>query len=134
MIHEISNPLVRLESCYHIKDKRKEKVRFKLNSLQLEIKETLLDLRRRSKPLRLIILKPRQVGCTTFLSLLFLDKVYWSQNQFYILIAHKEKNIGLSIAWILSYCFSKISNTSLKVTLIAAKAAKMSKAITNYRF
>ncbi|MFH0814320.1 MAG: hypothetical protein V2A69_16005 [Pseudomonadota bacterium] len=80
----------RLSGFYFIKNKDKQKTAFRPNLVQQEIVKTIEKLRAQEKPVRIIILKPRQVGCTTFFGVRFFDKVYWNPNQFMAIIAHQS--------------------------------------------
>ena len=61
----------RLNNLYYIKDKYGQRVKFRPNWAQQE----LLD---NSHPCQ-IVLKCRQIGITTFYSILLLDQVLWNQ-------------------------------------------------------
>lgn len=80
----------RLNNIYNIKAKDKSTVNFSLNPLQEQITKTINTLKHRRKPIRIIILKPRQIGCTTFFCIHNFDQVYWAENQFCAVIAHKQ--------------------------------------------
>lgn len=62
----------RLNNLYYIKNKKGQKVQFKMNWAQIEIFENLHN--------RNIILKCRQLGCTTFFAIYFLDHCLWNSN------------------------------------------------------
>jgi len=78
----------RWTKLYKIKDKQKNTVPFKLNRIQLEIEAKIKEIEKAGKPLRLIILKPRQIGCTTYFCIRNLDQCYTKRNQFCAVIAH----------------------------------------------
>lgn len=60
----------RLNNLYWIKDKRGNRIKFRLNWAQEEILSNLHNLN--------IILKARQLGITTFFSIFFLDMCFWN--------------------------------------------------------
>ncbi len=92
-ISTLADPLWRISHLYKIKDKEKQTVVMKPNRLQLHILAEIAKLKQQSdKRIMLVILKPRQIGCTTFFCVRYLDKAYWSRNQFAAVIAHiREK-------------------------------------------
>lgn len=78
----------RMGNLYRIKNKRKQAVSFEPNYLQREMIESVEKKRKTGEPIRLLYLKPRQIGCTTFWGLWGLDECYWKENQFVAIIAH----------------------------------------------
>lgn len=85
------HPSVRL-SLFKIKAKDKITINFSLNPLQKELEEKIQEVRKQGLPARFIILKPRQIGCTTYFSLKNFCQCYFSSNQFCAIIAHlREK-------------------------------------------
>jgi len=62
----------RLNNLYYIKDKQGNRIKFKPNWAQQEIYETLHTAE--------IVLKCRQIGITTFFTILLLDNVLWRDN------------------------------------------------------
>jgi hypothetical protein len=81
---KLSNREWRLNNLYWIKDKRGRKVKFKFNPFQEKIFKNLWTF--------ILILKSRQLGITTFFSILYLDAVLFENNQTAGIIAHKEKD------------------------------------------
>lgn len=71
----------RLNNLYYIKDKEGKHVHFKLNWAQEEVFDTLHPCE--------IVLKCRQIGMTTFFSILALDNVLWS------LLSEKKVQAGI---------------------------------------
>lgn len=65
-----TNPLAFFESCVKILDKRSQLISPKANILQRRISEVYRRCIADGKPCRIIVLKPRQVGCSTFCALL----------------------------------------------------------------
>ena len=80
----LSDPLWRLNNLYYIVDKYGRKVRFELNWAQKELYDDLWYLN--------IILKSRQLGITTFITLLFLDVALFNSNVACGIIADTEEN------------------------------------------
>jgi hypothetical protein len=88
----LCNKRYRLQNIYNIKSKEKLTISFKLNPLQIEIEQKIEQMKKAQKPLRLIILKPRQIGCTTYFCVRNFDQCYTTKNQFCAVIAHlREK-------------------------------------------
>jgi hypothetical protein len=76
--------LWRLENLYWIEDKDGKVVKFKLNSQQKELFDTM--------HLRNIILKARQLGMSTFIAILFLDDCLFNKNMKAAIVADKLEN------------------------------------------
>jgi hypothetical protein len=76
--------LWRVEHIYSIINKKKEKVKFTLNRAQ---RKFVTDIMMRGY-LRIIILKSRQLGFTTFISIWFLDEIIFNPNTEAMQIAH----------------------------------------------
>jgi hypothetical protein len=73
-------PLWRLNNLYWIKTKEGKRIKFELNWAQQLLYHNLHTCN--------IILKARQLGCTTFFCILLLDKVLWYNNTQAGIIAH----------------------------------------------
>ena len=80
----LSDQLWRLSHLYHIIDKRGQKIRFELNSAQQAIFDDLFYQN--------IVLKSRQMGITTFFSILLLDVALFNSNTHCGIIADTEEN------------------------------------------
>jgi hypothetical protein len=76
----LGDPLWRLNNLYSIVDKRGQKVPFRLNWAQQELHENLW--------FNNIILKARQLGISTYVCLLFLDRCLFNPNLSAGIIAH----------------------------------------------
>lgn len=76
----LADPLWRLNNLYYIVDKRGRKVLFKLNWAQEELYRNMWYCN--------IILKARQLGISTFVCLLFLDRCLFNPDQSAGIIAH----------------------------------------------
>ena len=74
----------RLNNLYSIKDKAGQCVKFRMNWAQKEIFDNLHN--------RNIILKCRQLGCTTFFAIYFLDHCLWNSNINAAIIADIQVN------------------------------------------
>jgi len=79
-INNLSNPLWRLNNLYYIVDKRGRKVQFSLNWAQKELYDNMWYCN--------VILKARQLGMSTFVCLLFLDRCLFNSNMSAGIIAH----------------------------------------------
>lgn len=74
----------RLNNLYWIKNKRGQKVKFRLNQFQSILFNTFWYFN--------IVLKARQLGITTFFCILYLDAILFSANKTAAIIAHTEKD------------------------------------------
>lgn len=80
----LRDPLWRLNNLYSIIDKEGNKVRFKMNWAQEELYRGLWYCN--------IILKARQLGISTFVSLLYLDRCLFNSNCSAGIIAHTKED------------------------------------------
>ena len=85
------DPRLYIEEFLYIKDKRSGGiVKFKLNEAQLIVYEVIQELRRKGVPIRLIILKARQMGISTLIqALLFARTVLYPQSTS-LIVAHDK--------------------------------------------
>jgi hypothetical protein len=74
----------RLENLYYIIDKNGQEVPLTLNWAQQELDE--------NRWYKMIILKARQLGCTTFWAIDFLDDCFWQSNLSAGIIAHRKED------------------------------------------
>ncbi len=79
-IKNLGNPLWRLNNLYYIVDKQGRKIRFSLNWAQKKLYEEMWYCN--------VILKARQLGISTFVCLLFLDRCLFNDNMSAGIIAH----------------------------------------------
>jgi hypothetical protein len=79
-INPLLDPLWRINNLYHIVDKQGKKVIFKLNWAQDQLYNDMWYCN--------VILKARQLGISTFICLLFLDRCLFNPNQSAGIIAH----------------------------------------------
>lgn len=86
------NKLWRIEHLYYIVTKDGTKALFKLNRAQRDFVEKYLFAPKPYK--KLIILKARQLGFTTLISLWFLDEIIFNPNTEALQIAHTLKDAG----------------------------------------
>jgi len=85
-IHEkLSDREWRLNNLYYIKDKKGKKVLFKPNVAQRELLDNLWYMN--------IVPKARQLGITTFFTILYLDAVLFSENKTAGIIAHRQEDM-----------------------------------------
>lgn len=80
----LGNPLWRLNNLYFIIDKAGNKAPFQLNWAQKELYDNLWYNN--------LILKARQLGISTFICLLFLDRCLFNSNQHAGIIAHTRED------------------------------------------
>jgi len=80
----LNDPYWRINNLYHIIDKTGNKVKFKLNWAQDELYKKMWYLN--------IILKARQLGLSTFVGLLFLDRCFFNSNVSAGIIAHTRED------------------------------------------
>lgn len=83
-LEKISDKRWRLENLYRITDKKGNEVDFKLNWAQ----EELYDRRW----FKMIVLKARQLGITTFFALNFLDDCFWYNNISAGIVTHRRED------------------------------------------
>lgn len=76
----LSNPLWRLNNLYHIVDKKGNKSLFQLNWAQEELYHNMWYMN--------LVLKARQLGVSTFVCLLFLDRCLFNSNVSAGIVAH----------------------------------------------
>ena len=76
----LSDPLWRLNNLYYIQDKSGNKIKFKLNWAQQTLYDGMWNCN--------VILKARQLGISTFVCLLFLDRCLFNSNKSAGIIAH----------------------------------------------
>jgi hypothetical protein len=81
----LGDPKWRLNNLYYIKDEKGHKVLFKFNKVQEFLYDNLWYWN--------IVPKARQLGITTFFSILYLDQVLFGENQTATIIAHTEKDM-----------------------------------------
>lgn len=79
-IRNLGNPLWRLNNLYYIVNKQGLKVKFQLNWAQKELYDNMWYCN--------VILKARQLGMSTFVCLLFLDRCLFNDNMSAGIIAH----------------------------------------------
>ena len=79
-IEKFKNPYWRINHLYYIKDKRGAKIIFKLNWAQQALYNDMWYCN--------VVLKARQLGISTFVCLLFLDRCLFNPNQSAGIIAH----------------------------------------------
>lgn len=80
----LADPYTRLNSLYYIVDKAGRKSRFKLNWAQEELYKNMWYCN--------VILKARQLGLSTFVGLLFLDRCLFNSNVSAGIIAHTRED------------------------------------------
>ena len=76
----LSNGKWRINNLYYIVDKKGRKIKFKMNWAQEELYDNMWYCN--------VILKARQLGISTFICLLFLDRCLFNSNQSAGIIAH----------------------------------------------
>lgn len=76
----IDDPLWRLNNLYWIVDKKGRKIKFQLNWAQKDLYENMWYCN--------VILKARQLGMSTFVCMLFLDRCLWNSNVSAGIVAH----------------------------------------------
>ena len=79
-LQRLSNPKWRINNLYHIVDKQGRKIKFNLNWAQEDLYNNMWYCN--------VVLKARQLGISTFICLLFLDRCLFNSNQSAGIIAH----------------------------------------------
>ena len=105
----------RINNLYKIKSKQKRTISFVQNPLQIEIEREIAAIREVRKPIRLIILKPRQVGCTTFFGIRNLDRAMTRRNQFAAIIAHEREKAHEIFNEIVKFSYDNLDSTVREV-------------------
>lgn len=82
---KLGDALWRLNNLYYIKDQNGNKVLFKTNEVQTDLRNNLWFFN--------IVPKARQLGITTFFSIFYLDQILFSKNRTATIIAHTEKDM-----------------------------------------
>ena len=85
----IMNPKWFMENLLYIVDKRGKLIKFKLNQEQEEMLEYMMFCLNNDMPIRLILLKARQIGATTFFTAFGFWLTTMKRNQVYGIIAHR---------------------------------------------
>jgi hypothetical protein len=110
----------RLNNLYYIKDEKAQKVLFRMNPVQKELHDNLWFFN--------IVPKARQLGITTFFTILYLDQVLFGENKTATIIAHTESDMKkifrtkIKFAWdnmhpwIKEYIGSPNTNTANEMT------------------
>ena len=80
----LNDPFLRLNSLYYIVDKAGKKTKFRLNWAQEELYKNMWYCN--------VILKARQLGLSTFVGLLFLDRCLFNDNVSAGIIAHTRED------------------------------------------
>lgn len=117
-----ASQLWRLENLYFIIDKNARKVSFKLNYAQADFysKYVITGFQ------RLILLKARQLGFTTFSSILFLDEIIFNPNTEALMIAHTVQDAKEIFNRKIRYAINNLPAPILKLfTLNQAKASRV---------
>lgn len=83
-ISDLFNKRKRLENLYYIINKNGQEVPFQLNWAQKELDD--------NRWYQTLILKARQLGCTTFWAIDFLDDCFWQTNISAGIIAHRKED------------------------------------------
>jgi len=81
----LADPLWRLNNLYFIKNEKGQKVQFRLNPVQEVLYRNLWYWN--------IVPKARQLGITTFFTMLYFDQILFGENQTATIIAHTEKDM-----------------------------------------
>ena len=114
--------LWRLENLYFITTKDGLRKLFKLNTAQRDfVTKYLLALEPYK---RLIILKSRQLGMTTLISIFFLDEIIWNPNSEALQIAHTLKDAGELFNKKISFAMKNLYDCVLDLLEISQNSAK----------
>lgn len=96
LVDIMNNPLVYIEKNLKIQDKRSNLIPFKPNEGQIKLNEEIERQEKLGKPIRIIILKARQIGFSTFIAARFYHKSATQENTNTGIVAHKN-DISTSI-------------------------------------
>lgn len=81
---ELNSKLWRLTNLYYITDKSGNEIKFNLNWAQQQLFDREWH--------QMLVLKARQLGCTTYFSINFLDDCFWYNNTNAGIIAHRKED------------------------------------------
>ena len=79
------------KSCLHIQDTNGNLVPFEFNNIQNIINNIISDIEMRGLPVRIIILKARREGISTYVNGRFFWKTTLSSNKYAMIIAHEPE-------------------------------------------
>lgn len=88
---QIFNPRIYIPNFLKVRSKEGQIVPFKLKKAQLKCLETMEKLQRGGKPVRVIVLKARQVGFSTLIEALAYNKTSTQYNFNSYIIAHEDQ-------------------------------------------
>jgi hypothetical protein len=80
------------EKFIKIINKDTQKVSFVMNNIQRQIDNKIKEIETKGKPVRLIILKPRQPGVSTYVQAKYLHKTATAFNKTALVVAHTDKS------------------------------------------
>ena len=86
------NTKLYIEEYIKIKDKNSKIISLKLNEPQLKYYNTIKRLKEENKPVRIIILKARQMGFSTETEAIFFKETVTKSNISTVIVAHTEKS------------------------------------------
>jgi hypothetical protein len=78
------------ENFLKIRDKKANIVDFKLNKAQRIVHDKIIELRRENRPVRVLFLKARQMGLSTFTEGFIFHDTSTNENKNALIIAHEE--------------------------------------------
>ncbi len=87
----LQDPKKYIESFLYIKTKKNEIVRFRLNSAQKRLYDLIMRLQAEGRPVRILILKSRQMGFSTLTEALIYYKTATKKNVNSFIITHKDE-------------------------------------------
>lgn len=88
VIKKIKDPLTYLEHFIKIRDKKGSIIPFKLNQAQVSFYKKILDEQKKGRPVRIVILKARQLGFSTLIEALFFQLAATGFNVRTLIVAH----------------------------------------------
>lgn len=80
-----------IENCLFIRDKKTRTIPFKLNKPQLRLYEAMAMQRRAGLPVRLIVLKARQMGFSTLTGGVMFSREGTAKNRLGLIVSHKDE-------------------------------------------
>lgn len=86
----MADDVVFCEKYIKIVDKNGEQVPFKLNSIQRKIDNKIKELEAQGKPVRIIVLKARQEGVSTYTQAKILCRTVKNKNRIALVVAHRD--------------------------------------------
>jgi len=115
IIKTIASKSWRLNNLYVIRDKQKKRMIFKPNAIQQLLNARLIELKKRGRGRRVVILKSRQLGITTNFCVQYVDLVNFKQDQLIAVMAHRREEVSIIFQNYIRFVYDHMRVPSIKV-------------------